>query len=86
MKTPQNQLDLFPQDLPQESPSITPDAETTVPAPLPKETAPFKPQLSPIHCSRCGDWLCDALAGARSYCPRCRIWSCSGEPIPEART
>lgn len=75
MKTEQKQLDLFSQEHPAKNRTVTqagePDAS---PLEMP-EPAAARPRLSAIHCSRCGEWLCDALSGARSYCPRCRIWS-----------
>ncbi|NLI97012.1 MAG: hypothetical protein GX436_09935 [Synergistaceae bacterium] len=75
MKSEQKQLDLFPQARPQEiGPTVLAEDLTD---PLPEEKVPpaARTKLSPIHCARCGEWLCDALPGARSYCPRCRIWS-----------
>ncbi|MFA0888946.1 MAG: hypothetical protein ACC613_07615 [Synergistales bacterium] len=81
MKTEQNQLDLFPEDLPKESPIDPPTPEKPTILPPSRETAPVRTELRAIHCSRCGEWLCDALAGARSYCPRCRVWSGNGEPV-----
>lgn len=75
MKPELKQLDLFSQDLPQDIPgfSVAPEEEQ---APVQRrEAAPCRIELQSIHCSRCGEWLCDALAGAKAYCPKCRVWS-----------
>ncbi len=65
------QLDLFVQGL-QDAPAV----QEKKPAAQAKEPEiPARTELLPIPCARCGQWLCDALPGAKAYCPRCRVWS-----------
>lgn len=75
MKPELKQLDLFFQDLPQGLPEVSMPREEEQPLPKRKETVLVKTELQAIQCKRCGEWLCDALAGASAYCPSCRIWS-----------
>ncbi len=75
MEPEMKQLDLFSQEKPQPAPrNSETDEEARVPVGKVPPKAPWG-ELQPINCSRCGDWLCDALTGARAYCPRCRVWS-----------
>lgn len=78
MKPELKQLDLFSQDLPQDLPAVSSTLEDERVPVKRKETVPIKAELQSIHCTRCGEWMCDALAGARAYCPRCRVWSAAG--------
>jgi hypothetical protein len=75
MKPELKQLDLFSQDIPQDLPDVVTSPEEKK-VPVQRKTAPPSgTELQPIQCTRCGEWLCDALAGAKAYCPRCRVWS-----------
>jgi len=74
MKPESKQLDLFSGDLQETEPSLP---EEDRPA-AGKRPAMARTELLPIRCKRCGEWLCDALAGARAYCARCRVWSGNG--------
>jgi len=71
MKPESKQLDLFSGDLQETEPSLPEEAHPAIS----KRPAPVKAELRPIRCVRCGEWLCDALSGARAYCARCRVWS-----------
>ncbi len=74
MKPESKQLDLFSGDLQETEPSLPEEAHPAAN----KRPAPVRAELHPIRCGRCGEWLCDALAGARAYCTRCRVWSGNG--------
>ena len=74
MKPESKQLDLFSGDLQETEPSLPEEAHPAAH----KRPAPVRAELHPIRCGRCGEWLCDALAGARAYCTRCRVWSGNG--------
>ena len=75
MKPELKQPDLFSQDIPQDFPGIAASPKEK-PAPVQrKEASPGGTELKSIQCTRCGEWLCDALPGAKAYCPRCRVWS-----------
>lgn len=74
MKPESKQLDLFSGDLQETEPFLPEEAHPAAN----KRPAPVRAELHPIRCGRCGEWLCDALAGARAYCTRCRVWSGNG--------
>jgi hypothetical protein len=75
MKPELKQLDLFSQDFPQDLPGVSASPEEKQVPVQRKEASPSGTELKSIQCTRCGEWLCDALAGAKAYCPRCRVWS-----------
>lgn len=74
MKPESRQLDLFSADFQETEQSLPEEAHPVAS----KRPALAKTELRPIRCGRCGEWLCDALAGARAYCARCRVWSGNG--------